>query len=107
MKIRISFILITIIGMLFLSSIVSAQNNTDIFQKLQLRIHKYLDLENDGQIGFENAAKERRRQRIQNCECHEFIDENSDGVCDNCGGALIQERTRTKVKSNIKRRTIS
>lgn len=106
MKSSVSFILIAIIGMLFLSSTVAAQNNTDIFQKLQLRIHKYLDLENDGQIGFENAAKERRRQRLQNCECHEFIDENSDGVCDNCG-AVIRERTRTKIKSNIKRRTIS
>lgn len=107
MKKTLSFVLIAIIGMLFLSSTVSAQNCSDLMQKLQLRIHKYLDLEHDGQIGFENAAKERRRLRaqVQVCECHEFIDADGDGVCDNCGGAVIQERTRTKEKVNIKRKS--
>ena len=97
MKRRFAPITLIILGLLFFSnSNAHAQNNTDLGQKINFQLNKFFDLTGDSQKGKEEALKVRKRLKLQerSCDCNGFVDEDGDGVCDNCGGAGECDRTR-------------
>lgn len=98
--------IIILISMLFISSKNYAQNNPDIGQKIKLQLNKYFDLTGDKQYDCDEALKIKKRIKLhESCgECNGFVDEDGDGVCDNCGGIGICDRDRIKDGEGLKRR---
>ena len=99
MKKRVAQVVFIMIGLLLISSSNAfGQNNPDIGQKIKFQLNKFFDHTGDCQKGSNEALKIRKRLKLQDGsgECIGFVDEDGDGVCDNCGGAGECDRTRDR-----------
>ncbi len=100
MKKIISFTVIIITIMFFTTDNNYAQSKSDWGQKFKTKLHQYMDRAERSLFGSDDAVKLRTKTRtntktkIQDGECGNFIDENADGVCDNCGGVGDCDRDR-------------
>jgi len=109
MKKILSLIVLVVISMLFLSSNTYAQNNLDSPLKNKLRFLNFLNLNGDGQYGFDEIrTRERTKTKLKDGsgECIGFVDEDGDGVCDNCDGGGdcdgTHDRDRTRDRDRLK-----
>lgn len=79
--------LFVLLSMFFLSSNSYAQNDSDLGQKNKWQLNKLFDLTGDKQFRSEDAMRVKKQIKAQDGsgECLGFIDEDGDGLCDNCG----------------------
>jgi hypothetical protein len=106
MKKSISVFLFIFLGVFFVNSSTIAQSNTEFGSKIKAQLHKFLNLDGDGQSDCNEAIKVRNRDRLKvgSGECIGFTDENEDGICDNCGGTGECDRDRLNDGNGLKRR---
>ena len=97
MKRKLTPLALIILGLLFFTnSNAYAQNNMDLGQKIKFQLNKFFDLTGDSQKGKDEALKVRKRLKLNDGsgDCNGFVDEDGDGVCDNCGGTGECDRSR-------------
>lgn len=105
MKKVFSLIVFVVLSLMFLSNNTYAQEQQDFGQKLKFQLYKILKGDADV-AGCDEALKVRNKLKVldRSCECNNFIDEDGDGVCDNCGGVGDRYRDRLKDGEVLKRR---
>jgi hypothetical protein len=105
MKKVFSLAVFVVVSLVFFSSTTYGQEKMDFGQKLKFQLHKFLNGDSDG-AGCDEALKVRKRLKTQegSGECNGFVDEDGDGVCDNCGGTGDCDRDRLKDGEGLKKR---
>lgn len=82
------------------------QNRPEIGESIKYQFNKFFDLTGDAQFGNDEALKIKKRLRLKDGlgDGIGFVDEDGDGVCDNCGGTGECDRTRDMEGKRLKKR---
>ncbi len=114
MKKLVSLTMVVLLGLLFVSNNTYAQNNQEIGQKIKLQLNKLLELTGDAFCGDGDILRVQEKKKLKNGDCDGtgggsgdctgFIDQDGDGVCDNCKRIAdlekLKERLRTRDRIN-------
>jgi len=98
--------MVVLLGLLFMSNNTYAQDNSNLGQKLKQQLHKFLELTGDPYFGDGEAFRVQEKKQLKDGsgdgngdgtgDCIGFVDDDGDGVCDNCGGTDLAERKRSR-----------